>query len=81
VLPILFRDRFVGRIEPRIDHAERRVQVLGLWWENGFAPRRADGFVDAMRDALRAYLRFAGASRLEWEPHLRAEKRLFLTRP
>jgi uncharacterized protein YcaQ len=81
VLPISFRDRFVGRIEPRIDRADARVQVLDVWWENGFAPRRADGFVDAMRDALRAYLRFAAASRLEWAPHLRTEKRLFLTRP
>jgi uncharacterized protein len=81
VLPIVFRDRFVGRIEPRIDRAEGRVQVLDVWWEDGFAPRRATGFVDAMRDALRAYLRFAGASRLEWEPHLGAEKRLYLTRP
>jgi uncharacterized protein len=81
VLPMLFRDRLVGRIEPRIDRAEARVQVLDVWWENGFAPGRAEGFVDAMRDALRAYLRFAGASRVEWAPHLRAEKRLFLTRP
>ena len=38
VLPILFRDRFVGRIEPRIDRDTGRVQVLGLWWEEGFAP-------------------------------------------
>ena len=76
VLPISFRDRFVGRIEPRIDRADARVQVLDVWWENGFAPRRAEGFVDAMRDALRAYLRFAGASRLEWAPHL-AERQLF----
>ena len=81
VLPVVFRDRLVGRIEPRIDAAERAVQVLDLWWEAGFAPRRADGFVDAMRDALRAYLRFAGAERLEWAPHLATEKRLFLTRP
>ena len=81
VLPIVFRDRFVGRIEPRIDRAEARVHVLDVWWENGFAPRRAEGFVDSMRDALRAYLRFAGASRLEWAPHLGTEKRLFLTRP
>jgi hypothetical protein len=57
------------------------VHVLDLWWEDGFAPRRDAGFVDAMRDALRAYLRFAGASRLEWAPHLGTEKRLFLTRP
>jgi uncharacterized protein len=81
VLPILFRDRFVGRIEPRIDRAGGGVQVLGLWWEEGFQARRADGFVDTMRDALRAYLNFTAASRLEWAPHLRTEKRLFLTRP
>ena len=81
VLPIVFRDRFVGRIEPRIDHDARRVQVLGLWWEDGFAPARVDGFVDAMREALRAYLVFARASRLDWAPHLGAEKRIFGTRP
>jgi uncharacterized protein len=81
VLPILFRDRLVGRIEPRLDKEPGVVHVIGLWWEEGFAPRRADGFVDAMREALRAYLRFAGASRLEWASHLAAEKRLFVTRP
>jgi uncharacterized protein YcaQ len=81
VLPILFGDRLVGRIEPRIDRAGGRVQVLGLWWEDGFAPHRTAGFVDAMRDALRAYLRFGSATRIEWAPELTMEKRLFLTRP
>jgi uncharacterized protein len=80
VLPITFRDRFVGRIEPRIDRDRARVEVLDVWWEDGFAPRRADGFVDAMRDALRAYLRFARASKLEWPSHLGTEKRLFPAR-
>jgi uncharacterized protein YcaQ len=79
VLPILFRDRLVGRIEPRIEQDERAVQVLGVWWEDGFTPRRTDGFVDAMREALRAYLRFAAASRVDWAPYLGAEKQLFLT--
>jgi uncharacterized protein YcaQ len=78
---MLFRDRLVGRIEPRIDRAGGQVQVLDLWWEDGFAPRRAEGFVDAMRDALRAYLRFGGALGLEWAPHLARERRLFLARP
>jgi hypothetical protein len=54
--------------------------VLDVWWEDGFAPRRADGFVDAMRDALRAYLHFARASKLEWPSHLGTEKRLFPAR-
>lgn len=81
VLPIVFGDRFVGRIEPRIDLEDDAVRVLNVWWEEGFVPRRADGFVDAMREALRAYLRFARASRLVWAPQLAVEKRLFLTRP
>src|SRR5207245_556357 len=59
VLPILFADRLVGRIEPRIDRAEGAVRVLGLWWEDGFSPRRAEGFVAAMREALGAYLESA----------------------
>jgi uncharacterized protein YcaQ len=76
VLPILFRGRFVGRIEPRIDRDHARVEVLGVWWDDGFTPRRAEGFVDALRHALGAYLRFAGASHLDWAPHLAAEKQL-----
>jgi hypothetical protein len=77
VLPIVFGDRLVGRIEPRIDRDEGRVDVLGIWWEDGFEARRADGFVDAMREALRAYLHFAKAQRLGWPSELRDEKRLF----
>jgi uncharacterized protein YcaQ len=81
VLPILFRDRLVGRFEPHIDRAGGRVDVLGAWWEDGFDPRREQGFVEAMREALRAYLAFAGASRVAWAPALTKEKRLFTTRP
>jgi uncharacterized protein len=81
VLPVLFGDRLVGRIEPRFDRVGDRVEVLGLWWEDGFVPRRAEGFVEAMRDALRAYLRFGSATRIAWTPELAMEKRLFLARP
>jgi len=80
VLPIVFGDRFVGRIEPQIDRTNGTVRVLDLWWEDEFAPKRADGFVDTMRDALAAYLRFAEADHLEWPPHLASEKRLFAAR-
>ena len=65
----------VGRIEPRIE--DGAVSVLDVWWERGFAPRRVDGVVDAMREALGAYVRFAQARRLDWPSHLRVEKRLF----
>ena len=79
VLPIGFGDRLVGRIEPRIDPAEGRVHVLNVWWEGGFEPHRAEGFADAMREALAAYLRFAKADCIEWPAARRTEKRLFGT--
>ena len=76
VLPILFRDRFVGRIEPRIDRERGCVEVLGLWWEK-FTAGRVEDFAGAMREALGAYRRFSGSDRLEWSSHLTSEQRLF----
>ena len=49
VLPLLWGDRLAGRIEPRIDRQAKAVRILGLWWEDGFRPRREAGFTAAMR--------------------------------
>ena len=43
-------------------------------------PRREAAFVDAMREALAAFARFGGVSRIDWGQH-RAEQRLFGVRP
>ena len=64
VLPILFGDRLVGRIEPRFDRAARAVRVLGTWWEPGFDPLEAEGFMPAFASALAAYRAFGGATRV-----------------
>ena len=61
VLPLLYGDRFVGRIEPRIDRKTGTLRILGLWWEDGFDPM-ADanpGFADAFTGAIRAHMAFA----------------------
>jgi len=64
VLPLLYADRFVGRIEPRFDRAARAVRILGLWWEDEFDPLAADGFAAALAAALDAYRAFHGATRV-----------------
>ncbi len=64
VLPILFGDRLVGRIEPRVDRHHGVLRVLNLWWEPGFDPAEEEGFVDAFADALEAHARFLHASRI-----------------
>ena len=64
VLPLLFGDRFVGRIEPRIDRKAGVLHVVGLWWEDGFDPMATDGFSEAFCAALDAYRRFGGVDRI-----------------
>ncbi|HEY5628137.1 MAG TPA: crosslink repair DNA glycosylase YcaQ family protein [Candidatus Limnocylindrales bacterium] len=66
VLPLLWGDRLVGRIEPRIDRKAKALGVLDLWWEAGFDPLDPahDGFVDALATALGAHAAFADASRV-----------------
>jgi uncharacterized protein YcaQ len=70
----------VGRIEPRIDRDAGTVRVLGIWWQDGFSPRRETGFVEAMRSALADYAAFGGVSRIDWGSH-GPERRLFGVRP
>ena len=66
VLPLLYGDRFAGRIELRHDRPAGTLRVLGLWWESGFDPRddANPGFADAFAEALRAHLAFAGLERV-----------------
>jgi uncharacterized protein YcaQ len=66
VLPILFGDRFVGRIEPRLDRKARALNVLGIWFEDGFAPMEEPGFLPALRDAVEDYRMFVGARKVTW---------------
>ena len=64
VLPILFGDRLVGRIEPRIDRAARTLRVIGLWWEPGVDPLADPRLAGAVAEALDAHRRFVGVPRI-----------------
>jgi len=66
VLPILFGDRLVGRIEPRIERKTNELRIAGLWWEDGFDPLAADGFVEAFAAAVAAHRAFGGVDRVAW---------------
>ncbi len=64
VLPLLWGDRFVGRIEPRVERKTATLHVLDLWWEPGVEPLAAPEFVDAFATALQAHAAFLGATRV-----------------
>ena len=64
VLPILYGDAIVGRIEPRIERTTGTVRVVGLWWEANVDELADPGLAGAVADALEAHRRFAGATRI-----------------
>jgi len=59
VLPVLYGDQLVGRIEPRIERRAGTLRIAGLWWEPGFDPLAEDGFVAAFAAAIAAHRDFA----------------------
>jgi uncharacterized protein YcaQ len=59
VLPVLYGDRLVGRIEPRIERRASTLRIAGVWWQPGFDPLGEEGFVAAFAEALAAHRDFA----------------------
>ena len=57
VLPVFYRDRFVGRIDSRL---EGRVwRVSRWWWEEDAHP--TPEMLDALQDAARRFIAYLGA--------------------
>ena len=66
VLPVLFGDRLVGRIEPRIERKGNVLRIVDVWWEEGFDPIAEVGFVEAFAVAIEAHRAFGGVVRVAW---------------
>jgi hypothetical protein len=66
VLPVLFGDRLVGRIEPRIERRANVLRIAGLWWEDGFDPLAEPRFLVAFAAAIEAHRAFGGVERVSW---------------
>ena len=81
VLPMLFRDRLVGRIEPRIDRAEAACRCSASGGRT--ASRRAAPRASSTRCATRSAPTSASPARAASSGRRTSatEKRLFLTRP
>jgi len=59
VLPVLYGDRFVARVEPIFDRKARVLTIVNWWWEAGVAPDEA--LVAALAVCLAAFGRYLGA--------------------
>ncbi|MGI9013305.1 MAG: winged helix-turn-helix domain-containing protein [Phycisphaerales bacterium] len=63
VLPLLERDRFVGRTDCAFDRKRSTLLCKGVWWEQGVSPPGARNA--ALEESLHSLARFLNASYVE----------------
>jgi len=63
-LPILWGDRLVGRLDPRLDRERGTLVVNGIWFESPALPRQ-DDFVAALTAGVAELMQFLGAHRID----------------
>jgi hypothetical protein len=66
-VPILYGDRLVGRLDPKLDRREKTLIVRGLWYEEGFKPDET--YQNEFEKTLDNFARFNGAEKTEWRPN------------
>ena len=77
VLPVLYGDRLVGRIEPKFERKVGDLKVMNVWFEDGFDPLADSEFVPAFVSALEAFRKFGEMTRIVLPRH--GKTRLFMT--
>jgi uncharacterized protein YcaQ len=58
VLPVLYGERFIARLDPALDRKAKRFTLRNWWWEPDFTPD--DSLLPALRQALGQFLAYLG---------------------
>ena len=68
VLPVLYGDRFVGRLDPGYDKKTRVLTINNWWWEENVEQDQA--LVDALKICLIDFIVYLGAEELKFSKTL-----------
>lgn len=62
VLPVLYGDRFIARVEPIFDRKARVLTIVNWWWEAGVEPDEA--MIAALAECTAAFGSYLGAGEI-----------------
>jgi uncharacterized protein YcaQ len=74
VLPVIFGDGFIARVDMKLERKSNRVDVLNWWWQPGI--KRNDQVTQAAAECFRAFKAYIGAEGYQVDPA--AKNRTFL---
>ncbi|MBD3206672.1 hypothetical protein GF319_10070 [Candidatus Bathyarchaeota archaeon] len=63
--PVIYGDRIVARIEPKMDRSEKKLLIVGYWLEDGF--ESTEEYEDRLWDNLESFASFNGADEIIWD--------------
>jgi uncharacterized protein YcaQ len=72
VLPVLYGDRVVARIDPEFDRASRVFTVKNWWWEKE-VDKKDEAMLLAIGDCLAAFGKYLEANEIRLGPNLKRE--------
>lgn len=64
VLPILYGDDLVARLDPKLDRTTMTLEIKGFWHEDDAPVKDAD-FANALAKGLIRFVRFVGARKVK----------------
>ena len=68
VLPVLYGEQFVGRVDPAFDKKTGVLTINNWWWEGGVEVGQE--MANALRDCLKAFLSYLDANELVYSKNL-----------
>jgi uncharacterized protein YcaQ len=74
VLPVLFKDRFIARFEPKFNKKLKTLTIINWWWENNVD--QDSTMIQALEYCFRDFLRFLNASFLILSDQVKDQHRL-----
>lgn len=75
VLPVLYGDQLIARLDPGYERASKTLVIKGWWWQPG-APRTDEDALAALGESLKAFGRYLGAEAISLAPALRRDRAL-----
>lgn len=61
VLPVLYKDKFIGRLDAKADRQNKRFNILNLWWEDKAKPDK--NFKQLFKERVNELMLFSGCER------------------
>lgn len=75
VLPVLYGDRLIARLDPTFDRAGGAFTIKNWWWQPG-VDKKDDAMLGALQDCVAAFAKYLGATGVKLGDAIKRDKTL-----